>query len=152
MLQSTPLHWAANNGHVDTIKKLVELGARSCLPMHLFSSCSYEDLALQAIKQCHWAGIYTATQFSYCRSCKQCISNEPTRLDGTAPRCQLGIRRLCQDASRSWRRSLRSGVCLCKHVRAVCQVEIVLFAVADSLVQKFESRLSFLATLLTFCT
>ena len=39
MLQSTPLHWAANNGHVDTIKKLVELGARSCLPMHLFSSC-----------------------------------------------------------------------------------------------------------------
>ena len=29
MLQSTPLHWAANNGHVDTIAKLVELGARS---------------------------------------------------------------------------------------------------------------------------
>lgn len=29
MLQSTPLHWAANNGHVDTVAKLVELGSRS---------------------------------------------------------------------------------------------------------------------------
>ena len=27
MLQSTPLQWAANNGHVDTIQKLVDLGA-----------------------------------------------------------------------------------------------------------------------------
>lgn len=27
MLQATALHWAANNGHEDTVEKLIELGA-----------------------------------------------------------------------------------------------------------------------------
>lgn len=27
MLQATALHWAANNGHEDTVRKLIEMGA-----------------------------------------------------------------------------------------------------------------------------
>jgi ankyrin repeat protein len=71
MLQSTPLHWAANNGHVDTIQKLVELGARSV---------------------CRWSMIHRSLPLPYCAPCGPARVHPDYHLLPTHPRVRLRFR------------------------------------------------------------
>ena len=75
MLQATPLHWAANNGHVETLSKLVELGAR-CVRLRtivrLFESRGSHYSRIEPKSRIPLCAHYSAIHPSFIRSACGC--------------------------------------------------------------------------------